>query len=442
MMTIHYFAEMLTTFAEIYILMLVFAFFFKTRYTQSRHRLLSLTGSIVLTAITLFLNSIQLFSVFTGFLWIILSSLIGWLLYDDHLLKIFSVSTVYILLISAFDFFCFSVMEFLLGFEGITFTLNSEIGWFRTIYILCAKLVLVVAYLCAKRIIRDKKYTFGIGSSIVMIAYGMFCISCMQNLFGAVATGDVTKMRKSVLLAWLFIMICAVSIIIMLKNRARLTSETQEKLIVEKQIEILESNNKQLNRAYEEMAKMSHDFNNQLHTISDMAANASSAELKEYLSHLVSDFERINPKIYTGVESIDAVLNRKERSAATQNIAVKISASYQNHDRIRNIDLCVVLANLFDNAIEACEKLQDGEKRFIDFSICNVGEMLVIKMVNSCDSKQSIKVRDGNLVTTKEAIGSHGYGLKIVRSIVEKYSGVAETTYNDDTFSVNILLNN
>lgn len=225
MMTIYYLAEVFTTFVEIYVLLYVFAFFFDKRFLRITDSLAKVIGSIFLTWLTMFLNSIQLFSVFTGTLWIVLVSLAGWMLYKDNLLKILAVSTMYILLIAAFDFFCFSVMEFLMGFEGITFTLNSKIGWFRTTYILSVKFILILAYFIFRAIVKDKKYTFSNASGLTMIAYGAFCISCMQNLFGAVATDDIIKMRKSVLLAWLFIMICAISIIIMLRNRSRYISE-------------------------------------------------------------------------------------------------------------------------------------------------------------------------------------------------------------------------
>ena len=441
MTIINYFAELLTTFIEIFVLLCVFDFFFFKRYKQQKHVFFSIVLSVLLTIITLWLNSIQLFSVPTAYLWIVLVSLFGWILYKDNLLKILTVSIIYILLVGSFDFFCFSVMEFLLGFEGITFTLNSEIGWFRTIYILAVKLILICLYFISKSIVKDKKYAFGISSSVIMAIYGLFCLSCMQSLFEAATTNSITQMRKSVLLAWLFIMICAISIIVVLRNRSRLSMEKYENKLISKQIEILENDNKQLNNAYSEIAKLSHDYNNQIRTISTMAAETDNAELKAYLGDLIKDIDDIKVNIYTGIDSIDAVINRKEKQANAQGILTTISASYNSDICIRNIDVCVILANLFDNAIEACEKVDEVQQRFINFNISSVGTMVVIKIENSYNYELSIKLNDGVLATTKTAIDTHGYGLKIVNSIVEKYDGVLETTYDDNKFSVYVLIN-
>ncbi|MBQ6893685.1 MAG: sensor histidine kinase, partial [Clostridia bacterium] len=153
------------------------------------------------------------------------------------------------------------------------------------------------------------------------------------------------------------------------------------------------------------------------------------------------DIDDIKVNIYTGIDSIDAVINRKEKQANAQGILTTISASYNSDICIRNIDVCVILANLFDNAIEACEKVDEVQQRFINFNISSVGTMVVIKIENSYNYELSIKLNDGVLATTKTAIDTHGYGLKIVNSIVEKYDGVLETTYDDNKFSVYVLIN-
>ena len=440
-MTINYFAEMLTTFIEIYLLLSVFSFFFNKRYNDCRHTIITVGLTVLLSVVTLWLNAIQLFFVPTAYVWITIISLFGLIIYRGNLLKLVCVSIVYVLLVSAFDFFCFSVMEFIFGFEGITFTLTSKIGWFRTIYIVSVKLFSILLYLLMRIKIKSRKYEFGIGSGILMSVYCLFCLSCMQSLFEAVAIGDAIQMRRSVLLAWLFIMLCAISILFVLSNRSRLKAEKYENSIITKQIEILENDNKQLNSAYEEIAKMSHDFNNQIRTIGSMAADTDNAELKEYVSELLKDFDDIKIITYTGIDSIDAVINRKQKQAKDKNITTSLSASYSRNYSIRNIDICVILANLFDNALEACEKIAEEQDRFIRFNLHNTGDMIVIKMENSFNRDSSIKIKEGVFITTKAETDTHGYGLKIINSLVEKYQGVLDTSYEKGVFSVYILLN-
>ena len=441
MTTVNYLAEIVTTFIEIYILLCGFHFFFEKRCGKYLHALLCVTLGALSTGVTLWLNSIQLFSVPTAYVWIVMASLLGWLIYRGHISRILTVAIIYITIVGSFDFFCFSVMEFIFGFEGVTFTLTSEIGWFRTIYILSVKLILIVIYLFAKFKIKDKRYDFTIQSSIFLAIYGLFCLSCVQGLFEAVTTDNVVQMRKAVLLAWLFIILGAVSIIVVLRNRSRLDIEKQENGIISKQIEVLENDNRLGNRAYKEIAKMSHEFNNQIRTISSLASSADNKALNDYLGDLIEDIEDIKVNIYTGIESIDAVINRKEKQASELDIVTKVSAMYNVNLKIRNIDVCMILANLFDNAIEACEKIGNSNQRFINFSISKIGAMTVIKMENSYNSERSVKNKGGELATTKEISERHGYGVKIIKSIVEKYDGTFETTYKDGKFSVYLLLN-
>ncbi len=203
--------------------------------------------------------------------------------------------------------------------------------------------------------------------------------------------------------------------------------------------EICYNNKQQLNKAHHEISKLSHDFKSHIHTITDLAKHGSTDKLCAYLDELSEDLQSTENVAYTGVESIDTVINRKIAQAKEADIIVNISASYSG--RIRNIDLCVLLSNIFDNAIDACKRVTDVKKRFINCSISEVGKMAVIKMENSYDSAITLEKRGDDIVTTKENAGIHGYGLRIVRSLVEKYNGTIETTNNAQTFSVYILLN-
>ena len=111
-----------------------------------------------------------------------------------------------------------------------------------------------------------------------------------------------------------------------------------------------------------------------------------------------------------------------------------ISASYSKNNTIRNVDICTILVNLLDNAIEACEKIDNSEDRYIKLSISSLGGMVVIKVENSCSQ---FVFDDGQIVelkTTKNDSKSHGYGLKIVKAIANKYNGELEIRHDSKKF--------
>ena len=103
--------------------------------------------------------------------------------------------------------------------------------------------------------------------------------------------------------------------------------------------------------------------------------------------------------------------------------------------RLNDIEICSLLGNLIDNAIEACEKHVD-EHRFINIKIQDKKGFLFITLKNSIHSKP--KIEKGVFITSKEDKITHGYGLKSVNRIVKKYEGDISYTIEDKTFEIRI----
>ncbi|MDE5598331.1 MAG: ATP-binding protein, partial [Lachnospiraceae bacterium] len=96
------------------------------------------------------------------------------------------------------------------------------------------------------------------------------------------------------------------------------------------------------------------------------------------------------------------------------------------------IDLCAILGNLLDNALEAAGQVPEKEERFVRLTIRRINQMLIIKVENSF-SKPPVS-QDGVLTTSKEKNGLHGWGLKSAQTAAEKYDGTLQTSYNDNIF--------
>ena len=431
-------SEFITSFIECYVLILIYSKFFAQRFRGGVHIAVQVAFGVAVMLLTVWMNSDALFSLYTLNTWIVIMAVIGALLNHANIVKTLCISIIYMVLLCSSDLFMLAFIELLFGAEGITFEVISEVGVLRTAYSLFVKLLLVIVYIVLFR--KWKGYEFSVKSAVCLSVYGCFFFSGLQSMVNSIVTNSVYDMRRSVLFSLVFVMLFMVSIFIVLQFNSRLKKERLENSIITTRIEVLENNNKQLNDAYREVAKISHDHDNQLRTMTLLAQNGKYNELTSYLCEMRYDIGYVKIKSYTAVDSIDAAINTKVHLAESKNIAIDVSASYPGSINVRQVDICAVIVNLLDNAIEACAKIEDTQSRYIKLSISPIGEMIVIKVENSHVSYVSVAEDSGQLQTTKNDGAQHGYGIKIVDAITKKYNGSLEIEYTDNTFTAIAML--
>ena len=151
--------------------------------------------------------------------------------------------------------------------------------------------------------------------------------------------------------------------------------------------------------------------------------------VKEYLSNLVeSDNEVWGEVRYCENMTMNTVLAVYERRAKENGIAVKISAEGSRDLNVLPQDLVIVIANLFENAINATAKLKKNDKR-IDILIKESSQRLVIKVENPCKANLSFDE------------SGYGVGIRSVIATTSKYEGMYDFTVEDGIFSAKVILN-
>ena len=105
------------------------------------------------------------------------------------------------------------------------------------------------------------------------------------------------------------------------------------------------------------------------------------------------------------------------------------------HLTVTDIDLCVLIGNLIDNGVEACEKMEEGRK-FIRLYIGVLKQQLYISVTNA--TSELVRKMDEEYITTKR--GNHGHGLKRINGIVEKYGGYINRKNEPGVFVTEIML--
>lgn len=193
---------------------------------------------------------------------------------------------------------------------------------------------------------------------------------------------------------------------------------------------LLERDYTALNKAYAANAKLFHDFHNHIGVLRQLLSHEKYAEAVRYLDGLQSPVREMTDAVWTGDETADYLINSKAAAAAASGIQLQAQVEFPRHTNIRSVDLCAILGNLLDNALESAG--QAPEQRFVRLTIRRINQMLVIKVENSIAAAPVEE--DGQLKTTKSESGLHGWGLKSARAAAEKYDGMIQTTYTDSMF--------
>lgn len=214
------------------------------------------------------------------------------------------------------------------------------------------------------------------------------------------------------------------------KNRIR---------FLERKNQILEENYRLLTDLYQKNERLYHDMNHHLQMIYHLAKKNHISEIAEYVHSVSAPVNGLSGITWSGVDIVDAILNHTVLDAQKQGIEVDVNAEFPRDCNITRDDLCVILFNLLDNAMEACLRYmrQTDSTPRIEVTLRRIHQFLIIKIKNPCIPPRKLF---GIFPTTKADIRHHGIGLRNVREKVEKYNGSLEFEVKEDVFTVTALL--
>lgn len=184
------------------------------------------------------------------------------------------------------------------------------------------------------------------------------------------------------------------------------------------QEKLLHNQYEEIKNIYLNMRGFRHDYHTHIQSIKAYISMNQITEVTKYLNELETELDRVDSYVKSGNLMIDAILNSKITLADSKRIRINCKANVPKSILISDIDLCIILGNLLDNAIESCEKI-DENKRFLRIYISIMKKQLYISIQNS--AKEELNFNEKNYISSKR--GNHGLGMKRVKILIDKYDG-------------------
>lgn len=186
---------------------------------------------------------------------------------------------------------------------------------------------------------------------------------------------------------------------------------------------------------YLNMRGWRHDYHNHIQVLKANLDQNQYGKAREYLNSIEQELSQVDTFIKSGNLMTDAILNSKLTLASQKHIKITCDAFVPEQLFLSDIDLCIILGNVLDNAIESCEKLTESE-RFLRIYLAMQKEQLYLSVQNS--SVQIIDFEQKNYITTKR--GNHGLGMKRVAAVVNKWNGFLNLNQEPGIFATEIML--
>jgi len=215
-----------------------------------------------------------------------------------------------------------------------------------------------------------------------------------------------------------------------------LFKEQQENALIKQQNQYYANQLLIVENSHQATSKLRHDIKNHLLTINSYLDEGNIDKAQEYITNIIGVYQSKAEVIHTGFPAVDGLLNFKLQSAAELGIKISIKADLPSDFNFSPFDLTVILGNLIDNALQAVSQVENN--MFIDLRMKCSKRMLIIKMSNPY--KVVLKKEDGKFVTTKADKENHGWGLKNVNEVLEKYNGVSKIDADNGIFKITITL--
>ena len=219
-----------------------------------------------------------------------------------------------------------------------------------------------------------------------------------------------------------------------------LQEEKQKYFVEQQQVHAIQERIEEVEQFYDGIRRMKHEMKNHLTNIKGLVRNGSYGEMEQYIDRMDESMDVFELTVKTGNVVTDVIVNDKQKTAERRGIQFCSEFSYPQTDGYNAYDIGIIINNLLQNALEACERMTEGEK-YIYLSGRQKKKFYLIHVKNSFEGEVIFDEETNLPLSTKEKdISLHGIGLSNVKREVEKYMGDVDIKVRENEFSVTVLL--
>ena len=206
----------------------------------------------------------------------------------------------------------------------------------------------------------------------------------------------------------------------------------------QKYLRVQQENYEYLEYREEETKKFRHDYKNHLNSLHILCKEKRFDDVEKYINEISDRLNEYNIYISVGNSFIDAILNYYLQKMEKLDVKFIVSGKMPNNCYITMFDLCTIISNLLDNALDAIDKLEQKDK-WIEVTFRYDSLMIYCNVTNPYNGELNIYK---NKIMSKKSSKNHGYGLGNIKKSVELYSGSMDIKVENKIFKVLIALVN
>lgn len=242
---------------------------------------------------------------------------------------------------------------------------------------------------------------------------------------------DAPNYNVEVVFCSLCLFLCIAFSLFLYEQQTRQSAALREKEQYEQQLKHLDD----LLAKQNELRKFKHDIDHQMSGLRGYLQAGDAAGGLQHLDAMTNRLTAITPDFDTGNIALDAILSTKKTLAEAQGIAFSAKLNIEEHLPIAPEDICTIFGNALDNAIEACQRLDDSQPKNIDVSMVQIDTTLLCKIINSAPEQTT-----SGLSTTKQDKDNHGFGIANLTESLAKYDSAPEIDWEQGQFILRFIL--
>ncbi|MGF0094053.1 sensor histidine kinase [Lachnospiraceae bacterium SGI.066] len=432
MIGVQIFTEWVASFIEIVLYFAIVHAVRPSHFSRKKQAAVFCIISAIIAVGILFLNMVNLtFSLMTIIYWLLAVSIGSCILYKGKFAEFLFVGVIFLTGLNLLEGLMILVINSIWSPE-LTERFLSGFSVLRMYIIISFKIIEIIISSIVCMVLR--KFAVKLKSSLIAFLCSTVGFVCVG--YWLIQTNKTLNLKMGLfesILAVACIFICCTVYFFL---RFREIQKEQEYTYLENKL--LKKSYQVAKESYESNARLYHDMKNHFLMMQNYLADGKVAEAQRYLEKLSADRMAYSVERWTGVEAIDYILSQKIDRAKQSGIITEIYAEYPKDCGIDPVDLCTILTNLLDNAIEACLKIPEGLERKISVTIRRIHQFIIIRIANS--NAVVPVIQSGNLVTSKKNGRYHGWGVKSVKAAVERLNGTIEYEYSESLFTVNVMI--